>query len=115
MHLREPYCSTIAHEAEPIPSHEQRTCLRERIESGRYRQPLSPERKLQLLGRLTKVEAMDRYLRRALLRQKTFSIEGLDSMIVMLEETLPLLSDNGPRPVGMGMAHRGRLRVIAPV
>jgi len=114
-HLRETYCSTIAYEIEHISSHEQRNWLRERIESGRYRQPLSPERKLQLLGRLTKVEAMDRYLRRAFLGQKTFSIEGLDSMIVMLEETLQLLSDNDTRQVVMGMAHRGRLSVIAHV
>src|SRR6202162_286436 len=114
-HLRETYCSTIAYEIEHISSHEQRNWLRERIESGRYRQPLSPERKLQLLGRLTKVEAMDRYLRKSFLGQKTFSIEGLDSMIVMLEETLQLLSDNGTRQVVMGMAHRGRLSVIAHV
>src|SRR5438132_6409577 len=114
-HLRETYCSTIAYEIEHISSHEQRNWLRERIESGRYRQPLSPERKLQLLGRLTKVEAMDRYLRKTFLGQKTFSIEGLDSMIVMLEETLQLLSDNGTRHVVMGMAHRGRLSVIAHV
>src|SRR5207248_1938861 len=45
-HLRETYCSTIAYEIEHISSHEQRNWLRERIESGRYRQPLSPERKL---------------------------------------------------------------------
>jgi multifunctional 2-oxoglutarate metabolism enzyme len=114
-YLRETYCSTIAYEIEHISSHEQRNWLRERIESGRYRQPLSPERKLQLLGRLTKVEAMDRYLRRTFLGQKTFSIEGLDSMIVMLEETLQLLSDDGTRHVVMGMAHRGRLSVIAHV
>ncbi len=114
-HLRETYCSTIAYEIEHISSHEQRNWLRERIESGRYRQPLSPERKLQLLGRLTKVEAMDRYLRRTFLGQKTFSIEGLDSMIVMLEEVLQLLADNGTRHVVMGMAHRGRLSVIAHV
>src|SRR6266705_1590013 len=87
-HLRETYCSTIAYEIEHMSSHEQRNWLRERIESGRYRQPLSPERKLQLLGRLTKVEAMDRYLRRTFLGQKTFYIEGLDSMIVMLGGTL---------------------------
>src|SRR2546427_2990537 len=115
IHLRETYCSTIAYEIEHISSHEQRNWLRERIKSGRYRQPLSPERKLQLLGRLTKVEAMDRYLRRTFLGQKTFSIEGLDSMIVMLEETLQLLSDNNTRHVVMGMAHRGRLSVIAHV
>src|SRR3989440_1628414 len=115
IHLRETYCSTIAYEIEHISSHEQRNWLREKIESGRYRQPLSPERKLQLLQRLTKVDAMERYLRRAFLGQKTFSIEGLDSMIVMLEEALQLLAEDGTRQVVMGMAHRGRLGVIAHV
>ncbi|HEY8738517.1 MAG TPA: multifunctional oxoglutarate decarboxylase/oxoglutarate dehydrogenase thiamine pyrophosphate-binding subunit/dihydrolipoyllysine-residue succinyltransferase subunit [Candidatus Dormibacteraeota bacterium] len=114
-YLHETYCGTIAYEIEHISSHEQRNWLREKIESGRYRQPLSPERKLQLLGRLTKVETMDRYLRRTFLGQKTFSIEGLDSMVVMLEEALQLLADNGARQVTMGMAHRGRLSVIAHV
>src|SRR2546423_1401765 len=60
-HLRETYCYTIAYEIEQISSHEQRNWLRERIESGRYSQPLSPERKLQLLGRLTKGAADDPY------------------------------------------------------
>ncbi|HEY0492398.1 MAG TPA: multifunctional oxoglutarate decarboxylase/oxoglutarate dehydrogenase thiamine pyrophosphate-binding subunit/dihydrolipoyllysine-residue succinyltransferase subunit [Candidatus Dormibacteraeota bacterium] len=114
-HLHETYCGTIAYEIEHISSHEQRNWLREKIESGKYRQPLSPERKLQLLGRLTKVETMDRYLRRSFLGQKTFSIEGLDSMVVMLEEALQLFADNGARQVIMGMAHRGRLSVIAHV
>ena len=114
-YLHETYCGTIAYEIEHISSHEQRNWLREKIESGRYRQALSPERKLQLLGRLTKVETMDRYLRRTFLGQKTFSIEGLDSMVVMLEEALQLLADNGTREVIMGMAHRGRLSVIAHV
>ena len=114
-YLHETYCGTIAYEIEHISSHEQRNWLREKIESGRFRQPLSPERKLQLLGRLTKVETMDRYLRRTFLGQKTFSIEGLDSMVVMLEEALQLLADNGARQVTMGMAHRGRLSVIAHV
>ncbi|MDQ6709705.1 MAG: multifunctional oxoglutarate decarboxylase/oxoglutarate dehydrogenase thiamine pyrophosphate-binding subunit/dihydrolipoyllysine-residue succinyltransferase subunit [Candidatus Dormibacteraeota bacterium] len=114
-YLHETYCGTIAYEIEHISSHEQRNWLREKIESGRYRQALSPERKLQLLGRLTKVETMDRYLRRTFLGQKTFSIEGLDSMVVMLEEALQLLADHGARQVIMGMAHRGRLSVIAHV
>ncbi len=113
--LRETYCATIAYQVEHISSHEQRNWLREKIESGRYRQPLSPERKKQLLMRLTKVEAMERYLRRTFLGQKTFSIEGLDSMVVMLEEALSLLAEEGTRQVVAGMAHRGRLSVIAHV
>src|SRR5437899_11019217 len=115
VHLRETYGSTIAYEIEHISSHEQRNWLRERIESWRYRQPLSPERKIQLHGRLTKVEAMESSMSCALLGQSTLPVEGLDSMVVMLEEALQLLAEEGTRQVTMGMAHRGRLSVIAHV
>jgi len=113
--LRETYCGTIAYEIEHISSHEQRVWLREHIESGKHRHPLSPERKLQLLERLTKVDAMERYLRRNFLGQKTFSIEGLDAMVPMLEELVTMVGDDGIDEVIMGMAHRGRLAVTAHV
>jgi 2-oxoglutarate decarboxylase len=113
--LRETYCGTIAYEIEHISSHEQRVWLREHIESGAHRMPLSPERKLQLLQRLTKVDAMERYLRRTFIGQKTFSIEGLDAMVPMLEELLTMVADDGIGQVVMGMAHRGRLATIAHV
>src|SRR4051794_21169615 len=79
--LREIYCGTIAYEIEHISDHEQRVWLRAAIESGRYRQPLEPEEKKRLLERLTEVEGFERYLRRAFLGQKQFSIEGLDVMV----------------------------------
>jgi len=113
--LRETYCGTIAYEIEHISSHEQRVWLREHIESGKHRPPLSPERRLQLLQRLTKVDAMERYLRRTFLGQKTFSIEGLDAMVPMLEELVTMVSDDGIDQVILGMAHRGRLAVTAHV
>jgi len=113
--LRETYCGTIAYEIEHISSHEQRVWLREHIELGKHRAPLSPERKMQLLQRLTKVDAMERYLRRNFLGHKTFSIEGLDAMVPMLEELLTMVSDDGIDAVILGMAHRGRLAVTAHV
>jgi 2-oxoglutarate dehydrogenase E1 component len=113
--LRETYCGTIAYEIEHLGSHEQRVWLREHIESGGHRLALSPERRLQLLQRLTKVEAMERYLRRSFLGQKTFSIEGLDAMVPMLEELVTMVSDDGIDSVILGMAHRGRLAVTAHV
>src|SRR5207245_11013950 len=57
--LRETYCSTIAYEIEHISSHEQRNLLRERIESGRYRQPLSPERARQLLSVMSTIYTIE--------------------------------------------------------
>src|SRR5439155_15777391 len=62
--LREVYCGTIAYEIEYISDHEERVWLRQAIESGRYRRPLSDDEKLHLLERLTQVEGMEQYLRR---------------------------------------------------
>lgn len=113
--LRDTYCSTIAYEVEHISNHEQRSWLRQQIESGAHRMRLSRERKLELLDRLTRVESFERYLRKAFLGQKTFSIEGLDVMVPMLEEMLVMLAEEGTPEVRLGMAHRGRLAVITHV
>ncbi|HEX6538222.1 MAG TPA: multifunctional oxoglutarate decarboxylase/oxoglutarate dehydrogenase thiamine pyrophosphate-binding subunit/dihydrolipoyllysine-residue succinyltransferase subunit [Candidatus Dormibacteraeota bacterium] len=113
--LRRTYCGTIAFEIEHISSHEQRVWLREHIESGAYRLPFSPEQRMRLLSRLTKVDAMERYLRRTFLGQKTFSIEGLDAMVPMLEELLTLAADDGIHESVIGTAHRGRLAITAHV
>ena len=111
--LRETYCGTMAYEIEHISSHEERVWLRRAIESGRYRQEFSPDEKKLLLTRLSEVEGFERYLRRAFLGQKQFSIEGLDAMVPMLDEAIQLSSADGARKVFLGMAHRGRLNVIA--
>jgi 2-oxoglutarate dehydrogenase E1 component len=112
-HLRETYCGTIAYEIEHISSHEQRVWLRQKIESGDFRRPLSSEERKTLLRRLSEVEGFERYLRRAFLGQKQFSIEGLDVMVPMLDEAFELAAADGSREVVIGMAHRGRLNVLA--
>ncbi len=114
-HLRETYSSTIAYEIEHISNTQQREWLREYIESGLHRRALTAQRKVQVLQRLTKVETMERYFRKQFMSQKTFSIEGLDVMIPMLEETISLLAEDGTKTVVLGMAHRGRLSTIAHV
>jgi 2-oxoglutarate dehydrogenase E1 component len=111
--LRETYCGTIAYEIEHISDHELRVWLRKAIESGKYRRPLSGDEQEQLLERLTEVEGMERYLRRAFLGQKQFSIEGLDVMVPMLDEAIELSAEAGAHEVVIGMAHRGRLSVLA--
>ncbi|HVM56250.1 MAG TPA: 2-oxoglutarate dehydrogenase E1 component [Gaiellaceae bacterium] len=113
--LRETYCGTIAYEIEHISDHEERVWLRQAIESGRYRQPLAGEERVRLLGRLSRVEGMEHYLRRSFLGQKQFSVEGLDVMIPMLDEAIELAADSGAHEVVVGMAHRGRLNVLAHV
>jgi 2-oxoglutarate dehydrogenase E1 component len=111
--LRETYCGTIAYEIEHISDHERRVWLRKAIESGKYRQPLSADERKRLLERLSEVEGMERYLRRAFLGQKQFSIEGVDVMVPMLDEAISLSAESGAHEVVIGMAHRGRLSVLA--
>ena len=111
--LREVYTGTIAYEIEHISEHEQRVWLRQAIESGTYRQPLDAEEKRRLLDRLSQVEALETYLHKTFLGKKQFSIEGLDSIVPMLDEAIELASDAGAREVVVGMAHRGRLNVLA--
>ncbi len=111
--LRETYCGTIAYELEHISDHEERVWLREAIESGRYRAPLGDDEKRRLLTRLTEVEGLETYLRKAFLGQKQFSIEGLDVLVPMLDEAIALAADAGAHEVLIGMAHRGRLNVLA--
>jgi 2-oxoglutarate decarboxylase len=112
-YLRQTYCGTIAYEIEHIADHRQRVWLRQRIESGEYRRPLLPDEKRRVLERLTDVEALETYLHRAFLGQKSFSIEGLDMLIPMLDETFDLAARAGAREALIGMAHRGRLNVQA--
>ena len=112
-HLRETYCGTIAYEIEHIADHEERLWLRQAIESGRYRAPLPPDERVALLERLSRVEAFEQYLRRAFLGQKQFSIEGLDVLVPMLDEALELAAAGGAHEAVLGLAHRGRLNVLA--
>jgi 2-oxoglutarate dehydrogenase E1 component len=111
--LREIYMGTIAYEIEHISDHAERVWLRKAIESGRFRQPLSPEERRALLLRLAQVEAFETYLRRAFIGQKQFSIEGLDALVPMLDEALELAAASGAHEAAIGIAHRGRLNILA--
>ncbi len=111
--LQETYCGAMAYEIEHIGAHEQRVWLRKAIESWRYRKPLAPDEQRRLYTRLCEVEACERYLRRSFLGQKQFSLEGVDVLIPMLDEALELSAASGAHEAVLGMAHRGRLNVLA--
>ena len=112
-HLRETYCGTIAYEIEHIASHRQRMWLREKIEGSEFRKPLTNDEQHALLQRLVEVDALERFMHKAYLGQKQFSIEGLDMTVPMLDEMIQLAAAHGAREVVVGMAHRGRLNVLA--
>jgi 2-oxoglutarate dehydrogenase E1 component len=111
--LQATYTGTIAYEVEHVSDHEERVWLRQVIESGAHRAPADPEDQRWLLQRLTRVEALERFLHKAYLGQKRFSIEGVDAMVPMLDVAIELAADAGAGEVVLGMAHRGRLNVLA--
>src|SRR5437879_1977637 len=113
--LLKTYCGTIAYEVEHIGSHQERVWLRRVIESGQHRPPLAADEKRKLLSRLTAVETLERFLHTAYLGQKRFSIEGLDALVPMLDLTIELAGQAGARRMVLGMAHRGRLNVLAHI
>ncbi len=111
--MREAYCGTIAYQFEHLSSHQQRTWLREMVETGAHRAPLADEEKRRLLMRLIDVFQFERFIEKAYLGQKIFTIEGLDVVVPMLDELVTLAGRAGAEEVVFGMAHRGRLSVLA--
>src|ERR1700761_5242168 len=111
--MRDAYCSTIGYQFEHIASHQQRIWLREMIETGAHRQPLTAVEKERLLHRLIDVFQFERFLEKTYLGAKVFSIEGLDVVVPMLDEVVTLAHRAGADEVVFGMAHRGRLSVLA--
>src|SRR5689334_24364720 len=93
--LRETYCGTVAYEIEHIASHRQRVWLREKIETGAFRSPLSADEKRALLRRLTQVDSLERFMHKAYLGQKQFSFEGMDMTVPMLDEVIQLAAAEG--------------------
>jgi len=87
--------------------------LREMIETGEHRKPLEQDEKRALLHRLIEVFQFERFIQKAYLGQKMFSIEGLDATVPMIDELATLAKKNGADQVVIGMAHRGRLSVLA--
>ena len=113
--LRSIYCSTTGYDFAHIFVPEQRRWLREAAESGRFRAPAEPTDDLALLDRLTQVEAFEKFLHRSFPGKTRFSIEGLDMLVPVLDEVIRGACDAGLRRVFIGMAHRGRLNVMAHV
>ena len=114
-HLRAVYSGPTAYEFLHIQDRKERYWLREAAESGRYEQALTSEEAQALLKRLTEVEAFERFLHQAYLGQKRFSVEGNDTVVPMLDEAIRIAAGQGVGCAVIGMAHRGRLNVLAHV
>ncbi|HSJ89589.1 MAG TPA: 2-oxoglutarate dehydrogenase E1 component [Anaerolineales bacterium] len=113
--LRSIYCGTIGFDYAHVHSREERDWLHEMAELGRFRDSTKDMNEVKLLERLTQVEAFEMFLHRLYPGKTRFSIEGLDMMIPMLDEVIASAGLEKICAILIGMAHRGRLNVLAHI
>src|SRR4051812_38355074 len=113
--LEQIYCGTSGYEFAHVGDPAERVWLLEAVEQERFRPPHDPVDEHMLLDRLTEVSAFERFLHRAYPGQTRFSVEGLGMLIPMLDELIVDAAAFGTRTILLGMAHRGRLNVLAHV
>jgi 2-oxoglutarate dehydrogenase E1 component len=111
--LRRSYCGTVGVEYRHILSKEEKTWLRARIE--REAVPVPVEIRKQILWKLISAEQFERFLHNNFLGQKRFSVEGCETIIPLLDQLIEGATERGVKEIVLGMAHRGRLNVLANV
>ncbi|MFN8505168.1 2-oxoglutarate dehydrogenase E1 component [Kouleothrix sp.] len=112
--LRAAYSGSIGYETDHIQNFEERSWIREAIESRQFFYGfVSDRRRRELLMRLTEVETFERFLHTNFVGQKRFSLEGCDMLVPMLDSIIRNAALLGTHEVVIGMAHRGRLNVLA--
>jgi 2-oxoglutarate dehydrogenase E1 component len=113
--LRGLYSSRLGFEFEHIEEEDEREWFRNEIERGGLTREISTEEKKAVLRRLTQVDGLERFLGRAYQGYKRFSIEGTDALVPMMDAAAEGAARAGARDVVIGMAHRGRINVLAHV
>ncbi|MGQ9925882.1 MAG: 2-oxoglutarate dehydrogenase E1 component [Chloroflexaceae bacterium] len=113
--LRQIYSGPIGYETDQIQNYEERGWIRDCAESRRFFGGMDADRQRELLDRLTEVETFERFLHKTFPGQKRFSIEGCDMLVPMIDAIIRNAAVAGTREVVIGMAHRGRLNVLAHI
>ncbi|MCB1230690.1 MAG: 2-oxoglutarate dehydrogenase E1 component, partial [Verrucomicrobiae bacterium] len=111
--MRQIYCGKLGIEYMYILSEQMRTWIRERVETRVDLPSPPPEKKLSALTWLEEAEEFERFLHRKYVGQKRFSLEGGESLMVALNSIFERCPEAGVKEISMGMAHRGRLNVLA--
>jgi 2-oxoglutarate dehydrogenase E1 component len=116
-HMRKVYCGNIGFEYHHIQDRERRRWIRERIEShhpdNNYDVPV--EKKRRILEKLNGSVIFEKFLHTKYIGQKRFSLEGGESAIVGLDAIINKAAEDKVEEVVIGMAHRGRLNVLANI
>jgi len=111
--LRETYCGKLAAEYMHMQETVQKRWLQDRMEPARNRQPIDGATKRRILQKLNDAEAFERFLHTKFVGHKRFSLEGAESLIPMLDYLFNESASDGVVEGVIGMAHRGRLNVLA--
>ena len=114
--LQRAYCGKVGTEYRHLQSKEEKIWLREQIRREFvHPEPIDAEVKKRILWKLISAEQFERFLNTKFLGQKRFSIEGCETIIPVLDQLIDRAGDQGIEQITMGMAHRGRLNVLANV
>src|SRR5262249_5195031 len=113
--LRETYCRTVGVEYMHIQDTGIRRWLSERMEPRRNQPNFSRRQKLAVLMNLHFAELFEKFLHARYMGQKRFSLEGAETLIPILDAIVEKAPELGVREIVLGMAHRGRLNVLANV
>lgn len=111
--LRDSYCRTIGIEYMHIQDPEQRRWIQERVEKPHKKPPR--EEQLRILRKLNQAEAFETFLQTKFVGQKRFSLEGGETTIPLVDEICEAAAEAELHEVCIGMAHRGRLNVLANI
>lgn len=113
--LQAMYSGTISYEFDHVKSPVERGWLRDAVGLHLYHKVQSSAERRKLLGCLTQVESFEKFLQQTFPGQTRFSVEGTDVLIPMLNEIASGAAESGSEELLIGMAHRGRLNVLAHV
>ena len=113
--LRTTYCGTLAVEYMDIRDPAQRAFLQEGMEPILNKPALTAEKRKAILARVIAAEEFEQFLQRRHPTVKRFSIEGAESLIPLMDELIDTASELGADELITGMAHRGRLNVLAHI
>ncbi|GHC51669.1 2-oxoglutarate dehydrogenase E1 component [Roseibacillus persicicus] len=111
--LKETYSGSIGFEFMHIHNTEVRNWIRERVEHRNEREGMDEEQQAQALRWLFEAEIFEQFVGKRFLGEKRFSLEGGEGVMVLLNRVLQLCPSLGVKEIEMGMAHRGRLNVLA--
>jgi 2-oxoglutarate dehydrogenase E1 component len=113
--LRNTYCRSIGVQYMHIDDLSVRRWLQRRMETTENHVQLTRDEQLRILTRLTDAVTFEEFIRKKFVGAKTFSLEGSESLIPLIDLALEKAGDQGVGEVVMGMAHRGRLNVLANI